>query len=292
MRSARRALPVAAIALALACALAPVHALAHGGNPNFRSEIDSVTPPLPSGVSIEVLDYDSYLQLLDQHGHEVVLYGYDDEPYARIEKDGTVQVNENSPVTYLDDSRFETDVEVPRGIDPKAAPEWKTVDDSGTFIWHDHRMHWMIANQLPTQVKDKGEKTEIFDYGVPMKVDGKRDHPARDALVGRQHRDLEAALRDRRDRDRPRRRRAGVLAAPTTGRRRRRLRRAPFGRRGLGRGLVMSRGGPWRETVPIRRFLSTPYGRPGSKLTDQTFMPASGRSATVCLPWRSCVASS
>jgi hypothetical protein len=173
MRSARWALPVAAIALVIACALAPAHALAHGGNPNFRSEIDSVTPPLPSDVSVEVLDYDSYFQLLDQHGHEVVLYGYNDEPYARIEKNGTVQVNENSPATYLNDSRFETDVEVPKGVDPKAAPEWKTVDDSGTFIWHDHRMHWMIANQLPTQVKDKGQKTKIFDYEIPMEVDGK-----------------------------------------------------------------------------------------------------------------------
>ena len=119
------------IAVALACALEPAHALAHGGNPNYRSEIDSVRPPLPSGVTIEVLDYDSYFQLMDRHGHEVVIYGYNDEPYARIEKDGTVQVNERSPATYLNDSRFETDVKVPASADPKAAPEWKTVDDSG-----------------------------------------------------------------------------------------------------------------------------------------------------------------
>ena len=173
MRSARPALLAAATALALACALAPTHAQAHGGNPNFRSEIDSFTPPLPAGVSIEVLDYDSYFQLLDQHGQEVVIYGYNDEPYARIEKSGTVQVNRRSPATYLNDSRFETDVEVPQGVDPKAAPEWKTVDDSGTFIWHDHRMHWMIAGRLPTQVKDEGQKAKIFDYEVPMEVDGK-----------------------------------------------------------------------------------------------------------------------
>lgn len=173
MRSAKWALPVAVIALALACALAPAQALAHGGNPNYRSEIDSIQPPLPSGVKIEVLDYDSYFQLLDQNGHEVVIYGYNDEPYARIEKDGTVQVNERSPATYLNDSRFETDVTVPKSADPKAPPEWKTVDDSGTFIWHDHRMHWMIVNQLPTQVTDKSQKTKIFDYEIPLKVDGK-----------------------------------------------------------------------------------------------------------------------
>jgi hypothetical protein len=173
MRSARWALPAAVVALAIACALAPAHALAHGGNPNYRSEIDSVAPSLPSGVSIEVLDYDSYFQLIDQHGHEVVIYGYNDEPYARIEKNGTVQVNKKSPATYLNDSRFETDVEVPASADPKAAPEWKTVDDSGTFIWHDHRMHWMIQNHLPTQVKDTSKKTKVFDYEIPLEVDSK-----------------------------------------------------------------------------------------------------------------------
>jgi hypothetical protein len=34
-------------------------------------------------------------------------------------------------------------------------------------------MHWMIAGQLPTQVKDKSQKTKIFDYEIPMEVDGK-----------------------------------------------------------------------------------------------------------------------
>jgi hypothetical protein len=172
MRSAKWALPVAAIAVALACALAPAQALAHGGNPNFRSEIDSIQPSLPSGVSIEVLDYDSYFQLID-HGHEVVIDGYNDEPYARIEKNGTVQVNQKSPATYLNDSRFETDVKVPPSADPRAAPEWKTVDHSGSFVWHDHRMHWMIVGQLPTQVKDKGKKTKIFDYEIPLEVDSR-----------------------------------------------------------------------------------------------------------------------
>ncbi|HEX4730639.1 MAG TPA: hypothetical protein VH299_05190 [Solirubrobacterales bacterium] len=168
MRSAKWALLVAALALALA----PAHALAHGGNPNYRSEIDSFQPPLPGDVSIEVLDYDSYMQLLDQHGHEVVLYGYDGEPYARIEKNGTVQVNRRSPATYLNDNRF-AEVTVPPIANAKAAPEWKTVDDSGTFIWHDHRMHYM-SKSLPPVVEDTSEKTKVFDYEVPMSVDGKK----------------------------------------------------------------------------------------------------------------------
>ncbi len=173
MRSARRALLVAALALVTALATAPAQALAHGGNPNYRSVIDSVDPPLPSGVSIEVLDYDSYMQLVDRQGQEVVIDGYRGEPYVRITKSGEVQVNQRSPATYLNDSRFATDVTVPASADPKAAPEWKTVDDSGTFIWHDHRMHYM-SKSLPPAVKDKGKKTKVFTYEIPMSVDGKK----------------------------------------------------------------------------------------------------------------------
>lgn len=165
-----RAKLVAALTV-LILAVAPSAALAHGGNPNYRSVIDEVTPKV-SGVSFQVLDYDSYFQLLDQHGHEVVIYGYEGEPYARILKNGTVQVNQRSPATYLNDNRF-AEVTVPPIANAKAPPRWKTFDDSGTFIWHDHRMHYM-STSLPPQVKDKSKKTKIFDYEIPFRVDGRK----------------------------------------------------------------------------------------------------------------------
>ncbi len=146
-------------------------ALAHGGNPNYRSIIDEVTPKMP-GVSFQVLNYDSYFQLLDQQGHEVVIYGYEGEPYARILKNGTVQVNERSPALYLDENRY-AEVEVPPIANAKAAPKWKTFDHSGSFIWHDHRMHYM-SPALPPAVKNQSKKTKIFDYQIPISVEGKK----------------------------------------------------------------------------------------------------------------------
>ena len=104
MSRARWAALVAAFALLVPASAAS----AHGGNPNYRSIIDGVTPPVPNGVTIEVLDYDSYMQLFDQKGHEVMIYGYQGEPYARILKNGTVEVNQRSPATYLNDNRFAT----------------------------------------------------------------------------------------------------------------------------------------------------------------------------------------
>jgi LPXTG-motif cell wall-anchored protein len=145
-------------------------AYAHGGNPNYRSVIDKVTPSTPD-VNFQVLNYDSYMQLEDQHGHEVVIYGYEGEPYARILKDGTVQVNERSPALYLDENRF-AEVQVPAIANAKAPPKWKTFDHSGTFIWHDHRMHYM-SPAVPAMVKDQSKK-KVFDYAVPISVDGRK----------------------------------------------------------------------------------------------------------------------
>jgi hypothetical protein len=160
---------VATTALIIGISASP--ALAHEGNPDYRSVIDRVTPKVP-GVSFEVLSYDSYMQLLDQHGHEVVIDGYEGEPYARVLKDGTVQVNEHSPALYLNDTRFPTS-QVPPIANPKAPPKWKTVDDSGTFLWHDHRMHYG-STATPPQVTDTSRKTKIFDYTIPLRVDGKK----------------------------------------------------------------------------------------------------------------------
>ena len=166
----KRLLRLTLLAAVLSLALA-APALAHGGNPDYRSVVNKVTPDVP-GVSVEVLDYDSHMQLLDREGHEVVIYGYDGEPYARILEDGTVQVNERSPATYLNEDRF-AEVTVPPIANPKAPPKWKTIDDSGTFIWHDHRMHYMSPT-TPPQLQGVTKKTKVFDYRIPVKIDGRK----------------------------------------------------------------------------------------------------------------------
>jgi hypothetical protein len=165
--------PARIVALLTACLLlVPAGAAsAHGGNPDYLSVLDDVSPRVP-GVEFRVLDYDSHYQVLDEHGHEVVIYGYNEEPYARILRDGTVQVNRRSPATYLNEDRF-AEVKVPAYADPKAKPQWETIDHSGTFVWHDHRMHYMSPD-LPPQVTDESRKTKIFDYAIPISIDGRR----------------------------------------------------------------------------------------------------------------------
>ncbi len=168
----KRCTVLAGITAVLVLINAPLAWSHASGNPDYRSVIDRVTPSVP-GVSFEVLSYDAYFQLLDQHGHEVVIYGYEDEPYARIQKDGTVQVNERSPAYYLNDTRYPVESAVPPSANAKAPPKWMTVDDSGTFLWHDHRMHYG-AESVPPEVKDTSKKTKVFDYEVPIRIDGRK----------------------------------------------------------------------------------------------------------------------
>ncbi len=155
---------------ALFAALAPV-ASAHTGNPNFRSVFNGVSPRPVPGLQLNVLGYDQYYQLINKTGKVVVVKGYQGEPYARLLPDGTVELNHNSPATYLNEDRFATTA-VPSFATAKARPDWRVIDRTGRFSWHDHRMHWMSPAR-PSAVKNVKQKTKIFNYTIPLDVGGR-----------------------------------------------------------------------------------------------------------------------
>lgn len=151
--------------------LLPAAATAHQGNPNFRSEINSIQPErLAEGLTVETYNFDDGVRLINDTGEEVVVIGYDGEPYFRISPEGVVEVNLNSPSYYLNEDRL-ADVEVPDRADPEARPEWEEVDNSGQFTWHDHRSHYMGSGN-PPQVEDESVETKVFDYTIPLTVGG------------------------------------------------------------------------------------------------------------------------
>jgi hypothetical protein len=152
---------------AVPLAMSAVPAGAHQGNPNFRSVIRSVSPGVP-GLQVQVLGFDNELQLTNRTGRAVVVYGYDGEPYARVLADGTVEENVRSPAVYLNEDRFGT-TPVPASAKPSLPPKWRTLDKTGRFVWHDHRMHWM-ARTTPPNVHDTSKRTKVFDYRIPLRV--------------------------------------------------------------------------------------------------------------------------
>ncbi|MDO8189574.1 hypothetical protein Q5424_28475 [Conexibacter sp. JD483] len=165
----------AAFATALAlCAALAASAAAHQGDARYRSIVRGVDPAV-SGLRVQVLNYDDRFELDNRTGETVTIYGYNREPYARVDADGTVSTNRNSTAYYLNDERY-ANVPVPERVrnDPRAAPDWEVQDRTGRFEWHDHRMHWMVSGQVAPQVRDQSVRTKVFDYAVPIDVGGRR----------------------------------------------------------------------------------------------------------------------
>ena len=133
---------------------------------DYRSTVDAIEPPA-DGVHAEVVGGDAFLELTVDHPHEVVVTGYQGEPYLRFRPDGTVQRNHRSPATYVNDSR-DASVQPPASADAEADPDWETVGDGGVYAWHDHRIHWMGSE--PPAGAEPGEWTRTWT--VDIEVDG------------------------------------------------------------------------------------------------------------------------
>ncbi len=166
MHSIRGAVAAAFAALAVA---API-AVAHEGNPNYRSEVRAIAPALP-GLEAHVLNHDDRIEFVYDGERTLVVEGYRDEPYLRFSPGGRVEVNRRSPAAYLNEDRF-ADVEPPARADHRAPPRWEPVAENGRYDWHDHRIHWMGEGTLPPQIEDQAQRTKIFDWDIPMAAAG------------------------------------------------------------------------------------------------------------------------
>lgn len=134
---------------------------------NYRSEVVALEPVVDV-IELEVVGGDAFLRISVQPGHEVIVPGYEDEPYLRIDDTG-VWRNLRSPATYLNDDRY-AQVEVPATADPEAEPEWERIASGGSWAWHDHRIHWM-APGIPSHIAGDTIQ-EVFTWAVPLIVDG------------------------------------------------------------------------------------------------------------------------
>jgi hypothetical protein len=133
------------------------------------SELQGVQPPA-SGLELEVTGGDRFLLLTNGSGKEVIVKGYDDEPYLRFQPSRVVEVNVRSPSKYANEDRYALRP-IPAIADSNAVPRWRRVSSDGTYRWFDHRIH-LMEKGTPPQVKDESKRTKIFDWSVPMTVGG------------------------------------------------------------------------------------------------------------------------
>jgi hypothetical protein len=162
---------VVVLLAALACLAVAGPASAHVGGGTAGSDFDgrvtAIRPELP-GVTARVLQFGDDLELVNRTGTEVVVPGYDDEPYLRIGPDG-VWRNQRSPATYINLDRYGR-VRLPDTADSRAEPKWVQLSTQPHYVWHDHRTHWMTQGLLPPVVAaDPGRSHTVFDWRVPLR---------------------------------------------------------------------------------------------------------------------------
>jgi hypothetical protein len=164
---------------------APDPAAAHtisGPRPtNYLTTLISISPHIP-GVSVRVVDLGNKLELTNRTTADVVVLGYDGEPYLRVGPRGVYE-NLRSAATYLNRTRAGTTPvpDIAKTSDASTPPRWHRVSGGRTAIWHDHRIHWMGTSPPPAVRHDPGAfHTVKSRWIVALHYDGLAVH-----VVGR-----------------------------------------------------------------------------------------------------------
>jgi len=157
---------VALCAALAACALTAGPAAAKAG---VKSELRG-TKPAVAGLEIQVTGGDKFMLLRNGSGKQVIVKGYEDEPYLRFLPNRVVEENTRAPSKYANEDRYAL-TPLPPQANSDATPKWRAVSRDGSYRWFDHRIHSMEKG-TPPQVKDKDVRTKIFDWSVPMTVNG------------------------------------------------------------------------------------------------------------------------
>lgn len=143
---------------------------------DYRSRVLSVRPALPAGIELRVVGGDSFLELRVRGDHTVVVPDYEGgegtatRPYLRFLPDGTVERNDHSAAAAANESRYGTST----AADIRDEPDWTVVARDGRYVWHDHRIHWMLP-RAPTAV-DAAGRVDLGGpdgtWAVDLEVDG------------------------------------------------------------------------------------------------------------------------
>lgn len=146
---------------------AAAHAVAGEDASNLLTRLLSIAPEV-SGLHLEVIENGNRLELTNNTGQEIVILGYQDEPYLRVGPDGVAE-NVRSPATYLNRDRDATTA-VPGSADADAEPEWSQISDGNVARWHDHRVHWMRDDDPQAARDAPGERHTVQEWLVTMRA--------------------------------------------------------------------------------------------------------------------------
>lgn len=115
--------------------------------------------PATDVVTLDIIGGDALAALRVEPGHQVMIRGYENEPYLRVDPDGSVWENVRSPSCSLNRTIFGTGP-IDEDADADATPEWRQIGSGGVARWHDHRIHPMPG------------VTEDLDWVIALTIDG------------------------------------------------------------------------------------------------------------------------
>jgi hypothetical protein len=133
---------------------------------NYETAVDGTTPRVP-GLTVRAVDLGNQLELTNDTGIDVVVLGYQGEPYLIVGPRGTFE-NRQSPATYLNRTRSGK-TPVPSSADPSGAPDWQKIASSTTARWHDHRAHWMGNTDPPEVARNPGRRHVIDRWQIGLR---------------------------------------------------------------------------------------------------------------------------
>lgn len=149
----------------------PAPVAAHSGgvaSSNFLTTITSVDQPI-DGIGVEVIEFGNRIEVSNATDTEVIVPGYEGEPYLRIGPDGVFE-NRRSPAAYLNLDRQAT-IAIPAEASADAEPDWTKLSDESIARWHDHRVHWMGDQNPPGVRRDPGQRQVVIpEWIIPLQV--------------------------------------------------------------------------------------------------------------------------
>jgi hypothetical protein len=148
---------------------AAAHAVGNGVTAsNYRTDVVGISPAVP-GLEVRAVDVGNQLQLSNHTGQEVIVLGYELEPYLRIGPGG-VEENQRSPSTFSNRSSTAPQ-EVPPEFDARAAPDWRRISTGTVATWHDHRAHWSGQSDPQVVRQAPGQRHVVQpNWQVPVKI--------------------------------------------------------------------------------------------------------------------------
>jgi hypothetical protein len=161
------AVGVSSVAMVAWAVPAAAHTVTGVAPSDYRTEVLGVTPAVV-GVTVRLLDLGRRVELTNRGPTEIVVLGYQNEPYLRVGPRGVYE-NRRAPALYLNRTPPPgvTATTLPAVADAQAAPEWHRVSGGRSVRWHDRRTRW--EGGQPDAVRlHPGRTQAVSEWSLPL----------------------------------------------------------------------------------------------------------------------------